>query len=1526
MNSPTSTLDVSRNDQAALGTVAMEHEGILSDYDAMISHLNRPGISSTDLSSTFLPPHAHSPLTINSTITVDGEARTDGKIQLLDMINYYGIAPWDPDILSQHRTAIKTIKEKRARHSLQLDGGIDIVALYRSPTRSDRSALKKIKSTRPNDSTTLKDIVAQLTTRDMVDIVNRFLPQTETSLLSYLANNTSPPLQTDQFSLTPMIVLEKILRSPEAQRLGNALLKGLNWYGGQPDENASPAVSIKLISKAIRLQADAAKSSMPNDIGGYAWYQQSNWGKSYQNIWAAFEQHLVDTNRASSPTEAILLARLYQPQFPSDFQICNIPSGLPYRSSMVWVNFAHGVSLADAIEPGLPQRMTFQQLVDFPIKLAMQATQKQLELIGLSRIPPTLEWAITNGIIPASADSDYSQEEVDRAINALDEQADALSNAILQLDADPPQRSAIAEREMEKYFKGSQVRINGEWRTVYGNPTPFMGDGRKLIEDFSHVRTGGLIKGPPLADKIYSFRDVYMSHRLTQKKSWHITMKDGIRKTSYTLCINADRTITTTATWLDGTTTRKPLPDTKELFRLEFDSYLKKTKTAYETVLKNLFASLPYDDRQAIEQGEVKIYTLRKSTDGVELRQETPAITLPLRLRMGFLLQITCNANTFYYECLPRAGTIRKRADVSSDMFNGQDCPADRARGLGKNHSTRDPDFIMRVGKEVPFDFQAHEQGSIPKDNATCEAIIDQFGENFPAPLRRLNSEYSPLAPQTYSRAAGIAQYIANNFFYYDEELLTAQARGDTEIEQKAARPHWTDKIKGFIPFWGSISDLLSGSPEKRVSAIFGLIFDVLSFALPLGKFVSGSVKLISTTVRSGIRTALPQFGKLSQKLLISSVQNMIPFYGLPTLALRLSGGLIRGLYAGVRILVRTSLNGIKNIVPRLNNYGIISGLPQVTHPGSWIPSSPTDRLATWRGLEDVPVRNIGSTTKPIHHLIDPFSAKPCGPVLKISENGLSIGPSLYPSVGKNSDDALFSIPEKIRVRDMPEVDGRTTVYLDDVAYRLDDGILRRANLIDDSEALKLVPCRIRGVIPETVCLNSFVGATAAPTPAMGSVDETKGYAPWFGDIHSVEEIWQNKKYITRDGGLYEVINNKPRRFHGDLRNMGFAEHTLVPRRNFTATIEFRKGIYARINIPGTYQGATDTQRVGAIMIPSFDETAVHIFTRVNTDKYYLATLPKGGSLSGPLVFNRLTSAQMAQGTLGNELLRVYTGSLHANNTTRIHGIEAVERAMRTMEAIAIPLGTTSNPAGNMRWLKVDTSPGEALMFDHSTRMIVTQLPVGATSWTRSKEASEVFRRKTVEIFDTLFLSPTIKPSTPNTALQIQDSMDKLQRLLPASERPANARNIAFAEVTTTTGHREIYVSVSGAQGSTTRLPLFRHLGASHVRIGKTTYINVDFDQIYPKTGLNVTPEGKILAVPLTIKDIGTYTPRQVTRPTSLDSESKLIGIIREKYPDSADIHSVDIATTMRPCESCSVVMKQFGHDGGTDALQVLWN
>ncbi|WP_460145068.1 deaminase domain-containing protein [Pseudomonas sp. S2_A02] len=360
------------------------------------------------------------------------------------------------------------------------------------------------------------------------------------------------------------------------------------------------------------------------------------------------------------------------------------------------------------------------------------------------------------------------------------------------------------------------------------------------------------------------------------------------------------------------------------------------------------------------------------------------------------------------------------------------------------------------------------------------------------------------------------------------------------------------------------------------------------------------------------------------------------------------------------------------------------------------------------------------------------------------------------------------------------------------------------------------------------------------------------------------------------------------------------------------------------MSIPYRNQNQFDTFQAGATIIPAIDDSKRYVFTQLDAGAFYVAELAQGQSIRDTLNFKK---ASTLPEDLKAELLTVYTGSLNANNVARIHGTEAVDRALKTMDEIAIPIGGHVNPPNTLKLLKVDTRPGEAVLFDHSTRMIVTQLPKGATSWSRSKVAPEAFRQRTGEIFDTLFLEPSIVLNNADSALRIDSTMKKLHNLIPRHQRPFNARNIAYAEVVTATGKREVYVSASGAQGATGHLPLFKNnFGADKVEVGQTTYFNVDLNEDFPKTSLLVSDEGKLVAVPVTIKDIESYSPTLTRKPTSLDSESKLISVIRDKYSDPGSIESINVATTMPPCESCSVVLKEFGFDGGVDAMNVLWH
>jgi hypothetical protein len=378
------------------------------------------------------------------------------------------------------------------------------------------------------------------------------------------------------------------------------------------------------------------------------------------------------------------------------------------------------------------------------------------------------------------------------------------------------------------------------------------------------------------------------------------------------------------------------------------------------------------------------------------------------------------------------------------------------------------------------------------------------------------------------------------------------------------------------------------------------------------------------------------------------------------------------------------------------------------------------------------------------------------------------------------------------------------------------------------------------------------------------------------------------------------------------------------------ATMEFQKGIFARVMVsvraPG--QELADNFHVGSILVEAIDGSKQYVFMRLTAGDFYVAERETGQSVNDLLTFRK---ADTLSTELKNELLVVYTGSLNANNTVRIYGVGRVERALQAMEEIAVPIGGHANPPDTLKLIKVDTSPGEAILFDHATRLIVRHSTDGAASWSLSKAAPQSVRETTAEVLNTLFQRTvvTLESSVQGgpKSLKINDAMQDLQiRISNILNRPlTKPRNIAFAEVRTKKGVREVYVSVSGRQSDTDYLPLFSGKTSNEVKVDGTSYFNIDHGAHFPQTSLSVSHSGKLRAIPHTIDNIETYTPAFTSRPTSLDTESKLITVIRSKYPDPNDLGSITIATTLAPCDSCSVVMKQFAYDGNPDALNVIW-
>jgi len=1373
-------------------------------------------------------------------------------------------------------------EELRAWQALGLGESPDIEALTSLPTARDRRRFNSLLRAKPElaQSMTIDMYKATRVNDRIYGTVKDFLGASS-MLIRRLAGDVLHEPTIEEVRATPSVFLQRILNSVNSQDLTVRLLKKLKWYGAQPGEQTPDSVRHQLMCKAICLYLNAAPSSeAPEELAGFSWRAPALWGKSYQALRHDFEQHLLDTRRVGSTKEAIILAQIFQTRLSKDFSVPDIPPELRYKSSAVWVNFMHGVLLAEALDLNRSQLLSFQQLVDLPLVRSASATPEQLEQITKLRMGPALEWAVCMGIVQSRTESDYDEEDIKRAMAALDSQNESLNKAVMNLNIPLPERLKMA-REFKNIVLGSHF---------------FEQDGRKLLpEDTRYI---GSRSTPTLKRPGHDFLDLYADGQIKEGKRWVVTQSDGKTRSVITLRIDDRRVLYSermnsegdyqrtshhAPEWAGGT-----LPDINAKFETAFKDYLTIIRQAFETLIASMLASLTLPERRILAQGDIDVLRLRQRIKQGEEWAD-------LKARKGYVLKVTHGDDIVYYELIPSAGIIRPRTTLRFSTINGvrEEYPL-HASIPGQTYSPE-----RDISTSLLLDSTAHVHGRAPADKQSCIGILDTVGRVKAAVLP--DSTPASEATDLASRLKEVAHLIATNHLYVDEKELRLQARGMTAFDKIRAKIEkrlevLENIVKGFVPFWGSIDDLMSGDITKKIMGGVGLLVDLASFLFPMGKFLSGSVRLARAASGASnivVKASLPSFSALTGKLLISSIKNLNPLDGIPTLLKGLLSGAGRGLLAGGR----ATLGGIKKLTGKADGYQLADQLPQAIDPGRWKPLTSTDELATVNGIDDVLVRPASPSDPKRLHLVDPVTSLPYGPRLRNDSRNLIQGRSSYQLLPPTESHALTQVPENARIHEMLEVDGRTTLLIDDIPYRLDGGHLRRADLIDDQSMFKTIPCRVRRMPGSDACKTSYVTRDPASTPASGTYDTDKGWAPWFGDC------------------IYTPA----------VPNRAMLLKTLKKKSRLPATIAFQKGIYGRIrvDIPVGTRNRFDTFEAGAIIVPAIDDSRHYVFTRLGAGAFYIAELPKGQGISSSLTLRKATSLPA---DLKAELMKVYTGSLHANNMARIYGISTVERALATMENIAIRIGGHKNPPDTLKLLKVDTSPGEAVLFDHSTRMIVSRLPDGAASWSRSRDASDTFRQRAADIFDTLFTEKTINVQQ-SADLKINRTMDKLQAMLPPHFQGQNPRNIAYADIVTSTGKREVYVSVSGAQGLTGELPLFKPpFAPDQMIVGDTTYFNIDFGQTFNRTSLEVSSEGRLVAIPHTIKDIDTYTPELTRRPTSLDSEAKLISVLRQKYPENHMIASVDVATTMPPCNSCSVIVKEFGYDGTANALEVLWN
>lgn len=233
------------------------------------------------------------------------------------------------------------------------------------------------------------------------------------------------------------MILEQWLNTPQCLALGKQLVKELDWYTAE-DETPPVKVLRDLVWRALYLHVEGPTGSAQEAVAGEQIATSRHWGNSYSFIRRHIEQSLSRKHQLT-PGGVQLALRLVQQASPAEIWVRGIPDDLHYASSIAWVNFKAGVTLAQAIAPGAAQHMTFQQLLGLLATASQSATPEQKIVISLARLGPTLEWAKANGVLTTEK-ADITPEQAQLAVEALEQHEHEIIQATETIAQNPPGR------------------------------------------------------------------------------------------------------------------------------------------------------------------------------------------------------------------------------------------------------------------------------------------------------------------------------------------------------------------------------------------------------------------------------------------------------------------------------------------------------------------------------------------------------------------------------------------------------------------------------------------------------------------------------------------------------------------------------------------------------------------------------------------------------------------------------------------------------------------------------------------------------------------------------------------------------------------------------------------------------------------------------------------------------------------------------------------------------------------------------
>ncbi|KTB74395.1 MULTISPECIES: hypothetical protein [Pseudomonas] len=780
---------------------------------------------------------------------------SDGSVSLALMLSYnYGLSlPPSPDTTAI-KTLLNTLAELRASQELGLIDQFDIKAMLTPKNLQD---LKRART--------------------------EYLGNEGGTLLSKLGAEiiASCPLADVQDS--PVAVMARVLRSGPARALGQTLLAQLD----RPEEETSASLMTlmdRILWHAISSDLQQPEDRKPGEIAGYPFSRTENLGRSHADILNDMHSHLIHTGKAASINEATLARFILALENCPEWLVNGVPDDLPYGCTEVWVNFQHGVTLAEAIEFGSSRWMSFDDLIELPVIFNKRMdTEEQQAAYVTTRLPILLAWAQANGYIRIQGNLPYSEQEIAQAVSAFEESETESLEAVNALVRTAPERKAMAIVAMTEARRTPAIQQILEQEDYPFPPIDLRPRLAVLRKSHTPVYRDhkGTLSASNLPYNAYGIKhdsssllEVYMAGENID--DWRLPGRDS---TEGLLPINREMQLL-----------YKALPDINQQFEREFQAYLADARKAYATIIKKLLTQLPFKHRLAIENGAVSLYSLRLPTQDLMAVAESEKHREPLRGRAGFIIEAVYEGKTRFYEVFPLLMRVRYRPDLKALIENG--VPGIEFWTIT---STIPTPVVVNKGRTLPFDQNAYLRGDEPREGATATMIAEIVGEPF-GPSNTETALHMPIT--TFSkRCTGIASIVCSQLFYVNEDDLYAQCKGITKIEKDKSAPGAIEEITNILISltpWPEFKSLLSGEKNRMRAGALGLTVYMIPYGGFAGKLLAGTAKVAT---RLG-RNLIARGGKVHVSKLL--MKTRITLRGTTSINIRLAPDMAGKVLTGV--------------------------------------------------------------------------------------------------------------------------------------------------------------------------------------------------------------------------------------------------------------------------------------------------------------------------------------------------------------------------------------------------------------------------------------------------------------------------------------------------------------------------------------------------------------------------------------------------------------------------------------------------